>query len=131
MPARTALTFCLLTLSLAPAAWASEPARAPVASVSFPADGKIDFVRDVQPVLQASCVECHNADNKKGRLRLDAKSFAGKGGQSGDVIAAGKPAESLLIRRVRGEGGEKQMPFKRPPLPAEQARILAAWVEQG
>src|SRR5688572_2366496 len=100
MLARTALTFCLLTLSLAPAAWASESERAPVASVTFPADGKIDFVRDVQPILRASCVECHNPDNKKGRLRLEAKSFAMKGGQSGDVLAAGKPADSLLLRRV-------------------------------
>src|SRR5215204_5578579 len=131
MPARTALTVCLLTLSLAPLTRASESGAAPVARVTFPADGKVDFIRDVQPIFHASCVECHNADNKKGRLRLDAKSFATKGGQSGDVITAGKPADSLLIRRVRGEGGEKQMPFKRPPLPAEQVRILAAWVEQG
>ena len=131
MLARTALTFSLLILSLGSSAWASAPATPAVANVTFPADGKVDFVRDVQPILRASCVECHNPDTKKGRLRLDAKSFAIKGGQSGDVIAAGKPADSLLLRRVRGEGGEKQMPFKRPPLPAEQVRILAAWVEQG
>ena len=43
-----------------------------------------------------------------------------RAGSRATSIAAGKPADSLLIRRVRGEGGEKQMPFKRPPLPAEQ-----------
>src|SRR5687768_17254529 len=94
-------------------------------------DARIDFVRDVQPILRASCVECHGAENKKGRLRLDAKRFAFAGGQSGAVVSPGKGKDSVLIRRVTGQGGEKQMPFKRPPLPDEQIRILTAWVDQG
>jgi hypothetical protein len=135
MPFRTALTtWCVLALSAAAAlAWAraDEPAAVKVADVRWPADGKVDFVKHVQPILQTSCVECHSADNKKGRLRLDAKQFATAGGQSGPVITAGKAGESTLIKRVTGAGGEKQMPFKRPPLPEGQIRILTEWIDKG
>jgi hypothetical protein len=111
---------------------ADEPAPViKTASVTFPADGKIDFVRDVQPILRTSCVECHNAEQRKGRLRLDAKSMLARGGQSGQVVTPGKSADSTLIKRVTGAGGEKQMPFKRPPLPEEQIKILKAWIDQG
>ena len=115
-------------------AWAAaegDSAAPAPARVTFPADGKVDFVKHVQPILQASCVECHSAENKKGRLRLDAKQFAFAGGQSGEIVKPGSSKTSTLVRRIRGEGGEKQMPFKRPPLPDEQIRILTAWVDQG
>src|SRR5688500_4768724 len=121
MKIRIALTTCCalaLAAALTVRAQTSDPAAIKVADVASPADGKVDFVKHVQPILQASCVECHSAENKKGRLRLDAKQFATAGGQSGPVIAAGNAQESLLIKRVTGAGGEKQMPFKRPPLPA-------------
>ena len=133
MTIRTAIaTLCCVLPFLGSHARAAEPGPpAPVADVRFPADGKVDFVRDVQPILRASCVECHGADNKKGRLRLDAKQFATAGGQSGQVLLKPATGESVLVKRVTGQGGEKQMPFKRPPLPDEQVRILTAWVEQG
>ena len=94
MKIRTALAVCLILVVAGPLARAAEPdaaqAAAPVADVKWPADGKIDFVRDVQPILRASCVECHSAENKKGRLRLDAKRFATAGGQSGEVLSAAR-----------------------------------------
>src|SRR5688500_2405066 len=121
MMIRIALFLPVFVLGVASGAGAAraESAPAKVADVTFPDDGRVDFVRHVQPILRTSCAECHSAENKKGRLRLDAKQFAMAGGQSGVVIPSGKPMESILLRRVRGEGGEKQMPFKRPPLPAE------------
>jgi mono/diheme cytochrome c family protein len=128
------VTCCIATFfGASPSRGAADAESAParVADVRWPADGKVDFVRDVQPILRASCVECHSADNKKGRLRLDAKPFATAGGQSGAVLAAGEGKPSILVKRVTGQGGEKQMPFKRPPLPDEQIRVLTAWVEQG
>ncbi|SVB71902.1 uncharacterized protein METZ01_LOCUS224756, partial [marine metagenome] len=51
-------------------------------------EDEIDFVRDVQPVLEFNCVSCHRADNAKGKLRLDAKEHAFK---SKDVITPGDP----------------------------------------
>src|SRR5688500_5709565 len=138
MKIRILLTTCclvalaaLLTRSGDAAEPAPDAAPSPVADVRFPADGTVDFVRDVQPIFRASCVECHGAENKKGRLRLDAKQFATAGGQSGQILAAGKGRDSILVKRVTGQGGEKRMPFKRPALPDDQIKILTAWVEQG
>ena len=51
---------------------------------------EIDFARDVQPVLAQSCVSCHGPKSQLGGLRLDAKTTAMAGGQSGKVIVAGK-----------------------------------------
>ena len=54
---------------------------------------KIDFVRDVKPVLEHNCVSCHREDNVKGNVRLDTKAEAFKGD---DVIIAGNPEDSSL-----------------------------------
>src|SRR3954470_15480910 len=98
MKIRIALTSCFAMGLLAAivSRAADEPSPAKVANVSFPADGKIDFVKHVQPILQTSCAECHNAENKKGRLRLDAKQMMARGGQSGSVIAPGNAQGSTL-----------------------------------
>ena len=43
-------------------------------------DAKIDFVRDIQPILEFHCVSCHNADEAKADLRFDKASHFMKGG---------------------------------------------------
>src|SRR6266508_701047 len=37
---------------------------------------RVDFVKDIQPILELNCVSCHREGNKKGGLRLDNKSDA-------------------------------------------------------
>jgi uncharacterized membrane protein len=100
-------------------------------TVKFPADGKIDFIRDVQPVFAQSCYECHGPSKRRGALRLDNKPMTFEGGNSGPAIVIGDSKQSNLIKRVLGEGHEKRMPIGKPPLPDEQIRILKAWIDQG
>ena len=50
--------------------------------------GEVDFVRDVQPVLEHNCVSCHREDNDKGGVRLDNKKVAFAGD---DVIIPETP----------------------------------------
>ena len=38
------------------------------------AEGKVDFVKDIQPILQQNCIKCHGAEKQKGKLRLDTKT---------------------------------------------------------
>ena len=45
-------------------------------------ENKIDFARDIQPILQKSCVECHGPEKPKAKLRLDSREAALKGGKS-------------------------------------------------
>ena len=53
-----------------------------VAGISRAAD-KVDFEKDVAPILAEHCIGCHGEEKQKGKLRLDGKADAFKGGKSG------------------------------------------------
>jgi len=106
--------------------------RAATPALPPPADKKVDFVRDVQPILSSRCYDCHGEKKQKGELRWDMKSAALKGGGSGPAIVPGKSGESLVVQLVAGQkGDDKIMPAKGEPLTAEQIGILRAWIDQG
>src|SRR5690606_16729734 len=91
----------------------------------------VDFARDVLPVLEAQCFECHGPQKARGRLRLDSRRAALKGGMTGPAIVPGDSEHSLLLRRVLGLDGEDRMPLDADPLPEDQIARLRAWIEQG
>src|SRR5256885_17093831 len=72
------------------------------------ADGKIDFNRDIRPILSDKCFACHGPDTSKlkAKLRLDVRELAIKAG----AIVAGKPAESEVVRRVHAVHPDEGMP---------------------
>ena len=91
---------------------------------------KVDFVRDVQPILSQKCHSCHGAEAQQAGLRLDRRQNALRGGDYGPVIVPGNSAESELIRRVvTGDGGLQMPPTG--PLTDEEIGILRAWIDQG
>src|SRR5690349_12989460 len=97
-----------------------------------PANRKVDFGQDIQPILAKNCYECHGGEKQKGGLRLDQKEAALKGGDTGPLLVAGKSAESLLIQVVTGAKEDiARMPKKREPLSDEQIGILRGWIDQG
>jgi hypothetical protein len=96
-----------------------------------PAPEALDFARDVQPILEKHCYECHGRAKARARLRLHAPDFIRKGGQSGAAIVPGKGHESLLIRRLLDENEEDRMPLDADPLPAETIARVRAWIDQG
>src|SRR5256885_6038111 len=57
---------------------------------------RIDFVKDIQPLLELNCVACHHEGHAKGGLRLDKASEAFKGGESGPAIVRHRPKASLM-----------------------------------
>ncbi|HEV8606220.1 MAG TPA: DUF1549 domain-containing protein, partial [Tepidisphaeraceae bacterium] len=132
---KIALAFPLLAFSLL--AWFSfadeepKPAKNPPLAISFPADGKIDFEKHVQPIFAATCYECHSAKKIKGKLRLDSKELAMKGGATKAGITPSKGKTSYLVQRLRGEGDEDRMPLDHDSLTAEQIRIIETWIDQG
>lgn len=104
----------------------------PVADLP-PADAS-EFVRTIQPILKRSCVKCHNPTKLKGELDLTTIEGIKKGGESGEVIVAGKPDESELLRLCSlPEDDDDVMPptGKRPRPTAEQLQTLRAWIEAG
>ena len=94
------------------------------------ANRKVDFEKDVQPILSQKCYSCHGDEAQQSGLRLDKRQNALRGGDYGPVIIEGKSAESKLIRRlVNGDGGLQMPPTG--PLADEEIGILRAWIDQG
>ena len=73
-------------------------ARGPAAA---PPDPPIDFVRDVQPILSASCVKCHRASRPEGGLRLDTREGLLEGGDSGGAVVRGRRCDTLRGWKVK------------------------------
>ncbi|MEQ1932967.1 MAG: PSD1 and planctomycete cytochrome C domain-containing protein, partial [Fimbriimonadaceae bacterium] len=87
----------------------------------------IDFARDVEPILKASCNSCHGATQAQGGLRLDTREGREKGGNNGKLFGPG----GHFLARIEGTGGKPQMPLGFAPLSADRQRILREWVAQG
>jgi mono/diheme cytochrome c family protein len=96
-----------------------------------PAEREVDFVRDIQPIFQASCVECHGPDKQKSDFRLDVKAMAMEGGSIGQSIISGNSAESPIIHYVADLVEDMRMPPKGDALSAESIGLLRAWIDQG
>ncbi len=47
----------------------------------------VDFVKDVQPIFEAKCLECHNPNKVKGKLLMDTAANLLKGGETGGQLA--------------------------------------------
>ena len=94
------------------------------------AQTKVNFIRDVRPILAQKCFSCHGEAAQQAGLRLDRRQQALRGGDYGPVIVPGKSAESKLIRRVVNGDGGLQMP-PTGPLSDEEIGILRAWIDEG
>ncbi len=96
------------------------------------ADAKVDFIKDIQPIFQESCIKCHGPEKQKGDLRLDSKETAFKGGKDGAVITSGHADKSDLYRRITLAAGEDDiMPSKGDPLTKAQTDLIRDWINQG
>ena len=73
------------------------------------ATAKIDFARDIAPLLEKRCFMCHGPQQQMSGLRLDQKSAALQGGKSGAVIVAHDSAGSRLIRLVADASPDKKV----------------------
>jgi hypothetical protein len=105
------------------------------ASSAFGA-AKVDFNRDVRPVLSDNCFACHGPDTQKmkGGLRLDLRDVAIKPAKSGKVaIMPGRPDDSELVRRLFTEDADDLMPpaESHKTLTASQKDLLKRWIAEG
>ncbi len=97
---------------------------------------KVSFSRDVQPILEARCVECHGSRKKKAGLSFSpiAAALSWVPEHLGDdpAIAPGDPDQSEMLHRVTlPEGDDDAMPPEGDRLTAQQVATIRAWIEQG
>ena len=96
-----------------------------------PATGTIDFKRDIQPIIEKSCVSCHGRGRNKGDFVVDTRETFLKGGDSGPSAVPGKSAESLVIELVSGADPDFIMPAKGTKLTPKEVGLMRAWIDQG
>jgi mono/diheme cytochrome c family protein len=101
------------------------------AQLPAPANHAVSFSKEIKPIFEASCINCHGRGKDKGGFRLDTRATMLKGGDSGPTVLPGKSAESLLIALVRGLDPDNIMPRKGSRLTPAQIGVLRAWIDQG
>lgn len=97
---------------------------------------KVDYQRDVRPILSDRCFKCHGPDEagRKGKLRLDVREDAVKPAKSGDpAIVPGKAEASELVTRLFSSDESEIMPppETKKPLSDAQKSILKQWIAEG
>lgn len=95
--------------------------------------GDVSFAFQVAPVLQKNCVGCHDDTQPEARLSMTSFARLARGGESGSPFVAGRGAESLLVRKIKGASGieGQRMPIGKPPLAADVIALVEQWIDQG
>jgi WD40 repeat protein len=88
------------------------------------------YFRDVRPILQRQCQGCHQPSVKSSNLDLTTFDGFAAGGKRGPAFHAGAPADSLILKYVKGEQ-QPAMPLGGPPLTKEQIASISSWIASG
>jgi hypothetical protein len=96
---------------------------------------KIEFNRDVRPILSDTCFKCHGFDPKhrEAKRRIDTREGALEDHDGVRAIVPGKPEESEAWLRLEAKDEDDLMPPKKTGkvLTARQIAIFKKWIEQG
>lgn len=82
----------------------------------------------IEPLFKSQCISCHQPNNRLGGLDLTTAEGIRKGGVSGSMLS-GK--NSILVQRLRGEGGKPRMPMGFAPVAEATIKQVELWVAQG
>jgi mono/diheme cytochrome c family protein len=107
-------------------------AATPMATVQM-ATGKetISFAKDIAPVLVANCTGCHGDMRPRNNFSLLTMERLLRGGDRGEPILPGEPADSLLVKKLKGTADGARMPMNRQPLDDATMVKIEKWIEEG
>ena len=125
--ARIAIVSLLALAAVLVLAACGAPASSPVALPAHTPSATVSFSKDVLPILQNSCVNCHGGEKTSNGLDLKTYASLMTGSQHGVVIVSGDAAKSLLIQSLQ----QGKMPKRGGPLPADQIQMIMDWVNAG
>ena len=97
-----------------------------------PLSAKVDYEKDIAPILKENCLECHGPKKSKSNLRVDERASLLLGGDAGiPSLVPGKITDSYILEVITGEDEDMRMPPKGDLLTKEQIHLLEKWVEEG
>jgi mono/diheme cytochrome c family protein len=100
-----------------------------IANAQKPKTPAVNYYRDIEPILNSSCVSCHQESMAAGGLKLDAPENLLQGGASGKVVIPGKADRSLLYQRLTVTTDKRMPPVG--VLTEEQLALIRAWINLG
>src|SRR5215216_5262134 len=97
------------------------------------AEDKVDFAKQVLPILKESCGKCHGEKKASAKLRMhSAAALKEKWDADKGLIVAGKPEESELYKRlVLPAADKKRMPKGGDPLAKDKIDLIGRWIKEG
>jgi uncharacterized membrane protein len=96
-----------------------------------PLEEAILFDHVIKPVFEQKCISCHNPEKLKGKLILTDSASILKGGKTGNLFVAGKPEESLLLKRIHLPLADKKHmpPSGKTQLTPDEMELLYLWIK--
>ncbi len=90
------------------------------------------FDKDILPIIQSRCTDCHGKDKQKGKLRIDSFAELQKGADGEPIVVAGKVGESSILARISlPDSDDERMPPKGDRLSEPVNALIKRWIEQG
>jgi formylglycine-generating enzyme required for sulfatase activity len=94
---------------------------------------KVDFVKQVKPLLEGSCTHCHGAKEDKGDFRMHTLEDIKKGNENGPGLVAGDLKKSAIYSTLLLDVEDDMVmpPKKEGLLEKSQIEVIKTWIEQG
>ncbi|QEG02291.1 Planctomycete cytochrome C [Stieleria maiorica] len=91
----------------------------------------IDFQRDIEPIFQNHCIDCHGPDEQANQFRLDRLANLLSGGNSGEpAVVPGNADASYLLRLIKHEEPDREMPPD-GQLSSDEIELIRRWIADG
>ena len=102
-----------------------------VAALGPPAPGiaqTVDFERDIWPIIEFRCIECHGPDKQREDLRFDDLEWL----SDEELLGDGDASRSLIFELLSlPPGDEDRMPKKRDPMTPDEIDLIRRWLNDG
>jgi mono/diheme cytochrome c family protein len=123
--------FLALAMGITAVGWGDDPAK----PAGKKAQARVQYARDIQPILSTNCFACHGPDarTRKAGLRLDLPEEAVKKLKSGSkAVVPGNAKASELLARIFADEPERMPPAKsNKHLKEAEKLLLKRWIEEG
>lgn len=129
---RSTLSFVIGTSAALCLLGAAAPTTLAAPATSTAVAESVDFETKVWPIIERSCLQCHDSGTAFSNLRLDSPEKILAGGDLGKVVVAGEPDNSPLVLRVALPMDDLDfMPIEGDPLTEEEIELMKTWIKEG